>query len=429
MSYADLALQRRQLMDAAFRKRYNPLEDTFSELAAIDKETKKAQRDDEEYARKKKESEAESVRAEERLKLEKSRAQEESALRNLSAEKTRIGLINMPGEQALKRYQSEALVKQREAQAAADAARQRVGEEKAARDAEDAAREASLATGKARIAGMRAQGMGYEDIRDSASGDPALDRLDDSDVQSILSQLEGIDAETARKKGESDALIRMRNAQAARASRVAGPKVQGEKEKWDTLYARLKAQAKQKELGEARPGDLTTDAMNKEIDRFNNMVAVDQSTRAIRNVIKKYPQIESYVGPIDDKLEWFFSKIGMSSKEASEIRSMLTKELIAYRHAVTGAAASIPEMRQIASAVPTPSDRLPQIMAKLDASDEMLAPRLRRSYDVIQSKNIFTGTPFEQGAAGMAPPPSAVPGEAVVTPPAEEDEFAQYEVQ
>jgi hypothetical protein len=129
---------------------------------------------------------------------------------------------------------------------------------------------------------------------------------------------------------------------------------------------------------------------------------------AIRALMKKYPDLESYVGPLDSVGGWLAKKTGLQSTEAANIRSTLGRLFDQYRVAVTGAGAGVKEMAALEENVPNATDTLDAIMGKLQTSDEILNYSLPMIDSILETGDLRGAFPSTTGGVpGLAQPPNS----------------------
>lgn len=152
---------------------------------------------------------------------------------------------------------------------------------------------------------------------------------------------------------------------AAEDKRNAPPSPMQEKknEVLDLTLRKLRADVER----EADPFAMSKDEMKKRREEMVLVEKLDDSERALRAVIAKYPEIEDYVGPVDNAWLTIKSKLGLSDEKAAEIRSAIGRAFDEYRVAVTGAAAGVQEMETMKQRIPDVGDTLPDIFGKMNA--------------------------------------------------------------
>lgn len=114
------------------------------------------------------------------------------------------------------------------------------------------------------------------------------------------------------------------------------------------------------------------------------VMKAQKASTALRGIIKQY-NLEEYVGPVDGRVEWLKSKFGLQDADAARINSTIRRAFDAYRHAITGAAASIPELSSFAQTVPTTFDSTAQIIGKLYAGDDIVNNEMQSLNQILGS--------------------------------------------
>ena len=131
------------------------------------------------------------------------------------------------------------------------------------------------------------------------------------------------------------------------------------------------------------------------------------ASRSLREILKKY-DVEDYVGPIDQIGSWISQKTGLQSRESAEVQSTIRRAFDRYRVAVTGAAAGVKEMADMAATVPNMGDRVDAIIGKLDA-DDAVASQIEAGLDAVLGANDVRATPPKNGAPSAGPLGAASP--------------------
>jgi hypothetical protein len=240
-------------------------------------------------------------------------------------------------------------------------------------------------------------GASFESVRGAASQDAALGEWDDSNVQSLYDEVAREKAERAaaenkaKKKDAVDDSVIDRNTAAADKSRrgpvgpkaktpeqIADEELRRRKLKADTEKAEAEAAQKAKGTG----GDIGLNApekasINKAQERRRVLGEVKRINKTIRSLKDQYPDIESYVGPLDKMGGWLASKLGLSSQKAEEIKSTIRRAFDEYKNLITGAAASDKEMASLEDTVPNMGDSWAQILGKLDAGNAIADEKAR----------------------------------------------------
>lgn len=370
MGYADRQQRNRDLSAKNFVKRYNPAADAMAALDEIEDEVYKRERDtkgDERLARLDSASERRLDLAEQRAAAQERRAiaQEERAADEDASQASARDAAN-------KRAQAEA---------------DRKGQEAKRKDA-FAAANAAMAGGLSQAElEQRAAEVGMDPNAFLA----AVDQIE-QDRQKAEAEEQ---AKAAAMQAKTDEDI----AQAKKAARGSGPASPPAPDspadiKARTAKARLAAlEEKAKPSDPFAPSKETRTKLQK--DRVDLQKAAS-AAQAIRALVAKYPDLESYVGPLDAVAGWLGRKTGMGSTKSAEIASTLKRAFDAYRVAVTGAAASNAEMSSLMDTVPSSTDSVDQIIGKLDAGDNLLNPALA-DIDAVLGKGDIR-------AVGEAPP-------------------------
>jgi hypothetical protein len=460
MSYATDVLRRRQEFKEAFQKRYNPAEDVLATLAEIDKEA---------------------------FRREQLTAQEKRDVERFGLEKERIVAQTKKAEQD--RTASEmALAAQREARKAefeARAARQReearLKEQAEARktgartlygrmtglgqtardiwggtavgDAEKdyATRMArTLAEGTAaevakmdeELAAMQAKapkavpgGMTMADVEELAGAfgmtpDEALSLADElrREEEARLAELGLTGAKTEQATAAADAMRRRGLLKPAKIQ-TAGEKTIEDAKNRKIIAEAARAEAKlERDRQIARAGGfaVTKEYGDKLKDRRNSMTSRKSESVRIKELVKKYPDLETYVGPIDQYVSEIRSKMG--NEKAAEIMKALGTVFDNYRIAVTGAAAGPTELTMLLKRVPNIGDSLGAILGKLKDDDEYFDLQFRVIDSQLQSGDMRSADAVlgisSTAPIGSAPAPASVgqkPPSATVADAAAED--------
>jgi hypothetical protein len=432
MSYADILLQRRQQMEGAFRKRYNPAEDVLASLSDIEKQMQDAS------ALKEKQR-----LEQERFGLEKTRTEAETA--KLKAET----------EQA--REDRAALARERDARAAAAREEARRKEQEAAltggardiygrllskgqtmkdvlegsqaqerRDASEARRkdyaqkmadamEAGNSTEVARLKRLM-----DEELQSSLKeGKPTAGGYTEADIQemadahgvpygAMLTALQQIDAENEASRAEMGLTTQKSDTEKARAEaqralaekygRQGFPKPEKEKTgpEQDLKLRRLQLANLMDEAKLARyqsaaglgPNGELTDAARTEIQqRYAKSAFQSAALVKLRDLINQYPDLKNYTGPIDQYYTKLRSKLG--DQKAAEIISTFQTAFSEYKLAVTGQASGEYEMKNLESNMPGLKDDISTVIGKLKAHENLFQQKMAIDRAMINSRNVF----------------------------------------
>lgn len=443
MSYADVILRRRQEAEDAWKKRYNPAEDVLSTLSAIDKtlyeragtdaERKRAEeqaaRDVEMFGLKKTQVQAETDKAkaeaargnEERIALAKKHEAETAAAlaeerRKAEAAALTGGAQDIYGRLSAKGQTmkdvfagSQAAARAEEAKASRQRNSQRLDDAMARGDSAEVARLRKQidAETKAVLSEKPVTASGYTeaDIQEMADAHGVL-------YGTMLAELLRMDAENAAsreamglttQKSETEkarqtqlkAAADAQRALAARYGRQGFPKpeksptvdpVKERKALADALYAEEKLRRIKLATGNAGSFALTESQRSDLQKRRTSVIDRSVSSKNIKDLIKKYPGIEKYVGPIDQYISVARGMFG--DKAASEISTALGKAFDEYRIAVTGAAAGPTELRMLEGRTPRMGDSLSQILGKLAVDEDYFKNKLSIIDAQIQSNDI-----------------------------------------
>lgn len=137
------------------------------------------------------------------------------------------------------------------------------------------------------------------------------------------------------------------------------------------------------------PGFRIDDTTKRALQKARtDAVQTKAASQQIRALMKKYPDLESYVGPVDGAAGFIANKLGLSSKQGAEIASTIDRAFTAFKVAATGASAGIKEMADLENQVPNRGDSLAQIMGKLDAGDAIVAQGLTQIDAVLASGDV-----------------------------------------
>lgn len=440
MSYATDVLRRRQEFKEAFQKRYNPAEDVLATLAEIDKEA---------------------------FRREQLAAQEKRDVERFGLEKERI-LAQTQKAQADRTASEMALAAQREARKAefeARAARQReearlkeqaearktgartlygrmTGLGQTARDiwGGTAVQEAekayatrmarTLAEGTAaevakmdeELAAMQAKapkavpgGMTMADVEELAGAfgmtpDEALSLADE-----LRREEEGRLAELGLTGAKTEE--RLQAAEALRRKGIKGPPSEAQKAKevdeafkrsLSIQFEKLKIKEKELKLG-MDSGFTLTPGVLEDVQQARIAAREAQSgMNALRALIRKYPDIETYTGPLDNIEAWARQKFGAQGQTQAEIRSTIDQVFQAFKRIQTGAAAGNQEMADLKQIMPSTTDRLPAILGKMDASDNVVRQKVSYYDKLLTTRDIRSGDEFAAGGAAVSAPAASM---------------------
>jgi hypothetical protein len=438
MSYATNILRRRQEMERAFRERYNPMEDVVSALSDIDKEA---------FRREQLMSE------EERAKAEEQRRVERFGLEKIKTEKETARLAR---EELEARDDRAALAEERRARGAEWAAREAAVRQKTKQEEEDAARKAVVEKGYGMMRGAGLPGPGATPV--SKSDLEELGAAVGMTADEVLSGIEQLESErsklgaglglTGAQIEATKALERLRNRQGLpKPPKVLTPEEQ-QAAKERATYDRLRNERLKRALSEKGGFVPTEEEVNKMQTARRQVIAAQASTNVLRQLMNKYPDFKSYVGPVDGLINRFKAKFGANSREAAEVQSAINRVFQAYKVATTGAAAGVLEMEDLKNIMPKETDNFDAILGKLDAAERMAQTSVDALDLVLDKMDIRAADPLARGLPVAAPlldmptsgakPAAALrdmrgsgasPPAASIAPPMSDDELDQYEVQ
>jgi len=443
MSYATDVLRRRQEFKEAFQKRYNPAEDVLATLAEIDKE-----------AFRREQLAAQEKRDVERFGLEKERIVAQT--KKAEADRTASDMALAAQREARKaefearaaRQREEARLKE-QAEARKTGARTLYGRMTglgqtardiwggtAVGDAEKAyatrmAR--TLAEGTAaevakmdeELAAMQAKapkavpgGMTMADVEELAGAfgmtpDEALSLADElrRDEEARLAELGLTGARTEQATAAAEAALRRGLPKPAKELTAE----QEENAKEELAYKRLRNENLRRKLGQQ--GFVPTTSELEDLQESRRKIqAARASTNSLRQIMAKYPEFASYVGPVDGLISKVKSKFGANSRAASDIQSSIDRVFQAYKNATTGAAAGQLEMEDLKAIMPKTTDNFEAILGKLDSSDR-ISQTIVDQVDLILGKmDIRAADALARGEVGA--------GESVI--PMSKEEADQY---
>jgi hypothetical protein len=162
---------------------------------------------------------------------------------------------------------------------------------------------------------------------------------------------------------------------------------------------------------------LTESQRNKLQDRRTAVLDRATAAKGIRDLIAKYPDMDKYVGSIDQYISGVRAKLGSSA--AAEILAALGRASDEYRTAVTGAAASDKEREMLESRVPNSGDTVAAILGKLAVDDEYF----KNKFAIIDAQfqaNDIRGADALLGITGVAPMETAAPAAPVKKKPSKD---------
>jgi hypothetical protein len=433
MSYAANVLRRRQEMERAFRERYNPMEDVVSALSDIDKEAFRRQQLTAEEERAK----AEEKRSIERFGLEKIKTEKETARldrQEQEARDDRVALAEERRARGAKEAAREAAVRQKtkqeeEQRAAEIAAEQVFGKmQREGLTSKDIFRTKTMSDDLAGVVAAHGGdtpamkvGTTMNDIEDiaDASGVPAdvlmsMVQKIESDRAQMGADLGLLEAKTQKEKEAADALRRKGRGtgktttpeEAARKGRMAS--FEERKAAADAARSEEKLVRDRMAAGSNGIFQLTESQRNKLQDRRTAVLDRATAAKGIRDLLAKYPDMDKYIGTIDQYISSVRAKSGDGA--AAEILSALGRASDEYRTAVTGAAASDQERAMLADRVPNAGDTVASILGKLAVDDEYF----KNKFAIIDAQfqaNDIRGADALLGITGVAPiaPAAAAP--------------------
>jgi hypothetical protein len=433
MSYADILLQRRQDVEGAFRKRYNPAEDVLASLSDIDKQMqdasalKEKQRlESERFNLEKTKTEAEVQRAnaeankirEDQLALARERdaraaAEREAARRKAQEDALQVGAKDIYGRLLSKGQTMKNIIETSQAEERRNASEAR------RKDYAQKMADAMAAGNSAEVA--RLKGLINEEVKSSlAEGKPTAGGYTEADIQemadahgvlygTMLTELQRIDAEneasranlglTGQKSLTEQARQKELLAAAAKYNRQAQPKpvspedtekkaYEAEMRKIKLEQERLKKEKIENQIGAQSGFKLTPGQLERTQNARVTAVNARSGINDLRALVNKYPQIEDYTGPFDNLVSWAESKFGAQSKEVAEVRSAFGQVFQSYKLAQTGKAASDKEMSKLSDLMPSMTDSLPAILGKIDAYDGLIAGQIENWDLVLNARDI-----------------------------------------
>lgn len=460
MSYADIVLQRRKELENAFRERYNPAEDVLSTLADIDKEM---------FRRKGIEAEQERAAAAEKRRaemfgLEKSREEALAKKYEAEAAQTREDRAALARERDARAAAAREEAR-RKAEAAAleggarDIYGRLVSKGQRTKDVLEGTRaqerRSELETKRKEYADKMADAMARGDTAEVARLRSQIDAgtkeslglkppsgYTVSDIEemaeaygtsygAMLAEVQRMEAEdeesrlkmglTGEKSESERALQEERRAAAAKYGRQGWPKPvnpaeeadKAERRRLDLERARLTNEKIKLQTGELGGFRLTPQRLDKVQEARIAAVAARDGINSLRNLIKKYPNFESYTGPLDNAVAWAEQKFGAQSKEAAEIRATILGVFQAYKLIQTGQASGNAEMEMLANIMPKTSDMLPAITGKIDAYDNLVMNQIE-NWDLMLSTKDIRGADVRAGVKSKTTEPTGA------------DPYAQY---
>lgn len=450
MSYVQDVLRRRQEAATAWRERYNPLENLSEQLLDIDAQMKKQaqaeaeqKRQDELFGLKK----TESQRLVEKYEAERQRAESD-------IEEKKKAALALAGERELrgKEWEARAAAQREEArrkeqQAALEtgardvygrllakgqtlrdvlSASGRDEAEKAyakkmagalAKDngtPEQVARlEAELADTQKNLSKKIPGGLTAADIEELADAYNTsygamlaeVQRIDRESQESLAGLgLTGEQTERQKTLQEADrALAALRARQGfPKPTNPAEEADKAERRRLDLERVRLTNEKIKLQTGELGGFRLTPQRLDKVQEARIAAVASRDGINSLRNLIKKYPNFESYTGPLDNAIAWAEQKFGAQSEEAAEIRATILGVFQAYKLIQTGQASGNAEMEMLANIMPKTSDMLPAIIGKIDAYDNLVMNQIQ-NWDLLLGTKDVRGADVRAGIAGADP--------------------------
>lgn len=411
MAYVEDVLRRRQEAASAWRERYDPLAGISKQLLDIESQMQK-----------KAQNEAEQKRQEELLGLKKSESQRliekyqaETRAAETDVEERRKAALALAAEreQRGKEWEARAAAQREEARRAEqEATRQSTarmlrgmlqGREQTAADVWGGARvgemekqyakrlPGALAEGapedvaalEARLAGAQASapaavpgGVSMADVEEiaSASGMSPDELL--SLVQDMESEAEkgraGLGLTEAKRKKEEEAAALLKRKGYPKPEKAVDTEVEQAKRRKviaEASRAEFKA-IRDKQIAEAG-GFAVTDKVRETLKtRREAMIQRKAEVQRLKNLIKEYPDIDSYVGTVDQYITQIRAKFGEA--KAAKIMSAFGKFFDRYRVTITGAAANPDELKNLLKNVPNMGDSLGAILGKIAEDDDYL---------------------------------------------------------
>ena len=452
MSYADNVLRRRQEMERAFRERYNPMEDVVSALSDIDKE-----------AFRREQIAAEEKRSVEKYGLEKERILAQTAKLNQDRSASEAALAaqrearKAEFEARAARQQEETRLKE-QAEARKTGARtlygMLTGRGQTARDvwgaigaeeaqkayakrmpralvegtAEEVARmDEELAAIKERAPKKTPGGMTRDEIEEVAGAfgmtfDEALslvrdmeqeekDRLEKMGLTGARTEEALTRAELNRRKGVKGA---------PSAAQIAKETDEAFRRSLSIQFEKLKIKEKELKLGADSGFTLTPEVLKNIQEARIAAKAAQSGMNSLRALLKKYPDLESYTGPLDNMEAWARQKFGAQGQVQAEVRSTIDQVFQAFKRIQTGAAAGNQEMADLKQIMPSTTDMLPAIRGKMDASDNIVRQQVSYYDKLLEARDIRAGDEFAAGADIVAPAaPKKAPSASVTAAAAE----------
>lgn len=454
MSYAQNVLRRRQEMERAFRERYNPMEDVVSALSEIDKETfrreqlaAEEQRSVEKYGLEKERILAET----EKLKQDRSaseaalaaqrearkaefqaraaRQQEEARLKEQAearrtGARTLYGMLTGKGQTARDVWGGSKLSEAEKAYA------KRLPKALVEGTAEEVARmEEELAAIKEKAPKAVPGGMTMADVEEVAgaygmTADEALSLADElrREEEARLAELGLTGAKTEKEKAAAEAARRKGIKGPPSAAQAAKEVDEAFKRALSIQYEQLKIKEKELKLGMGSGFTLTPEVLGNVQQARIAAKEAQSGMNALRALIKKYPDIETYTGPLDNMEAWIRQKFGAQGQQQAEVRSTIDQVFQAFKRIQTGAAAGNQEMADLKQIMPSTTDRLPAILGKMAASDNLVNKKVGYYDKLLSTRDIRAGDEFATGADIVAP--AVAPAAAQMS----DDELDQYEV-
>jgi hypothetical protein len=455
MSYADNVLRRRQELNTAFRERYNPMESVVAALSEIDKQAKedelrqaREKRDVEKYALEKERilaqteklntdrtaSEAALAAQREARKAEfearAARQQEEARLKEQAearktGARTLRGMLQGRGQTARDVWGGVGVEEAEKAYA------KRLPRALVEGTAEEVARmDEELAAIKERAPKKIPGGLTREEIEEVAGAfgmtfDEALslvsdmeqeekDRLEKMGLTGAKTEEALTQADWNRRRGRGTGKATTPE-EAARKGRMAA--LEERKAVADAARAEEKLERDRMAAGSNGVFQLTESQRNKLQDRRTAVLDRATAAKGIRDLIAKYPDMDKYVGSIDQYISGVRAKLGSSA--AAEILAALGRASDEYRTAVTGAAASDKEREMLESRVPNSGDTVAAILGKLAVDDEYF----KNKFAIIDAQfqaNDIRGADALLGITGVAPMETAAPAAPVKKKPSKD---------
>ena len=456
MSYADNVLRRRQEMERAFRERYNPMEDVVSALSDIDKEAFRRQQLTAEEERAKEEEK----RSVEKYGLEKERILAET--KKAQADYAALDAQRRAREQEFlaraARQREETRLKEQEAslQTAAEHLGGLIrGRGQTTKDiygrASAGEAEKSYATRMARALATgtpeevakldeelaAAQKAAPKSVPGGVTMDMAQEIADaygapvDAVMARIMEMEQGIQEGTAKlgltgaQTDATRALERLRDRQGLpkgppSAAQVAKETDEAFRRSLSIQFEKLKIKEKELKLGADSGFTLTPEVLKNIQEARIAAKAAQSGMNSLRALLKKYPDLESYTGPLDNMEAWARQKFGAQGQVQAEVRSTIDQVFQAFKRIQTGAAAGNQEMADLKQIMPSTTDMLPAIRGKMDASDNIVRQQVSYYDKLLEARDIRAGDEFAAGADIVAPAvPKKAPSASVTAAAAE----------